>query len=346
MASAAATISPSYGGALRALALASVMLFGPTIRAEQPAATGEQRDEPITPIPTTTDTRPDRLRLGERLFSDTRLSRGSAVACSACHHLDTGGDDDRAFATSLDGRPLNFNTPTIFNVSLNARFNWRGNFQSLEEQNESALLDARVMGHDWDSLLSGLRADANYREAFAAIYGGEIDREWVLDALTSYERSLVTPNSRFDRYLRGEPGAIAADEERGYRLFKSYGCIACHQGVNVGGNLFQQFGIFHDPFSGRPVTTAADLGRFTITGDPADRHVFRVPSLRNVALTAPYFHDGSAPTLNDAVEIMARNQLGRTLPRDDIVLIVKFLNTLTGDYQGRSLADPNSSGQQ
>jgi cytochrome c peroxidase len=346
MARAASKISPPYGAVLRSLALASVLLFGPTTRAEQVVGNGEQRDEPITPIPTTADTRPDRIRLGERLFSDARLSRDSVVACSACHHLATGGDDDRALATGLDGRPLDFNTPTIFNVGLNARFDWRGNFRSLEEQNESALLDPRVMHDDWNSLLSELRADATYREAFAASYGGEINRGQVLDALATYERSLVTPNGRFDRHLRGETGAITADEERGYQLFKSYGCIACHQGVNVGGNLFQQFGIFHDPFVGRPVTTEADLGRFTITGDPADRHVFRVPSLRNVALTAPYFHDGSAPTLNDAVEIMARNQLGRTLTRDDIGLIVKFLNTLTGDYQGRSLADRTGNGPQ
>ena len=135
MARAAATISPPYGAALAAGAGVRAAVR-PTIRAEQAVGTGEQRDEPITPIPTTTDTRPEGFRLGERLFSDARLSRGSAVACSACHHLDTGGDDDRAFATGLDGRPLNFNTPTIFNVGLNARFDWRGNFGSLEEQNE------------------------------------------------------------------------------------------------------------------------------------------------------------------------------------------------------------------
>jgi cytochrome c peroxidase len=326
--------------ALFGLSLASALLLAPIAGSRQPVAGNADRaDEPITPIPTTIDARPDKLRLGDRLFHDTRLSRGRAVACVTCHRLEAGGDDDRAITTGLDGRPLDFNTSTIFNVGLSSRLNWRGNFRNLEEQNEAALLDARLMDNDWRSLQAMLRKDATYREAFTAIYGGKIGREQVLDALAAYERSLVTPNSRFDRYLRGEPGAITADEERGSQLFKSYGCIACHQGVNVGGNLFQQFGIFSDPFAGRSVVTEADLGRFTITGDPADRHVFRVPSLRNVALTAPYFHDGSAPSLDEAVDIMARNQLGRALGREDVALIVKFLETLTGELDGQPLAD-------
>src|SRR5690606_36690356 len=136
-------------------------------------------------------------------------------------------------------------------------------------------------------------------------YGGEPARAHVLDALATFERSLLTPDSRFDRYLRGDRTAITDEEARGYRLFKAYGCVACHQGVNVGGNLFQRFGIFEDPFSRRPVVTEADLGRFAVTGEERDRHVFRVPSLRNVGVTAPYFHDGSATTLAQAVGTMA-----------------------------------------
>ena len=203
MARAASKISPPYGAVLRSLALASVLLFGPTTRAEQVVGNGEQRDEPITPIPTTADTRPDRIRLGERLFSDARLSRDSAVACSACHHLATGGDDDRALATGLDGRPLDFNTPTIFNVGLNARFDWRGNFRSLEEQNESALLDPRVMHDDWNSLLSELRADATYREAFAAtmVARSIADRFWT---------RLPRMSGRWSRRTAASTGTCAA----------------------------------------------------------------------------------------------------------------------------------------
>jgi cytochrome c peroxidase len=295
-------------------------------------------DEPITPIPATVDVRPDKARLGERLFNDVRLSRGGVVACSTCHRLDAGGADNQALATGLDGQPLDFNTPSIFNIALDALLDWRGNYRTIEAQNAAVLRDARIMDTDWAALLAALRADGAYRTAFAAIYRGEIGRDAVIDALAAYQRSLLTPNSRFDRYLRSEPHALSTEEQRGYELFKSYGCVACHQGVNVGGNLYQRFGVFADPFAGR-AEREADLGRFVLTGDPADRHVFRVPSLRNVALTAPYFHDGSAPSLSDAVTVMARSQLGRTLPPTDTALIVAFLRTLTGEFRGHMLPE-------
>lgn len=326
--------------ALFSLMLAAVALSGSaaTERTPERAAAG-RTDEPITPLPTNIE-HSARSRLGERLFHDPRLSRGGRFACSFCHQREKGGADGESFSLGLDGRPLEFNTPTIFNVGFNFRFNWRGNFRTLEDQNEAALLDPNLMGGRWDSLLAGITADPDYEKAFAGAYGDGIGREHVLDALAAYEESLVTPNARFDQYLRGEQGAITKDEEHGYQLFKSYGCISCHQGVNVGGNLFQKFGIFADPFAGRPASTEADLGRFAITGNPADRHVFRVPSLRNVAVTAPYLHDGSAGSLEDAVDIMARNQLGLTLAKPDVALIVKFLHTLTGEFRGHSLAEP------
>jgi cytochrome c peroxidase len=160
----------------------------------------------------------------------------------------------------------------------------------------------------------------------------------VLDALAVFQRSLLTPNARFDRYLGGERGAITSDEERGYQLFKSYGCATCHQGVNVGGNLSQTFGVFIEPIIGQWRRTNSNLGRFAFTGLESDRHVFRVPSLRNVAVTAPYFHNGAIASLPEAVDIMARVQLGRKLPTGDLDLIVRFLGTLTGEYRGRSLS--------
>src|SRR5215813_2433292 len=182
------------------------------------------------------------------------------------------------------------------------------------------------------------RADQDYVRSFSALYGRGPERAHVLDALATFQRSLLTPNARFDRYLNGQHDAITLREQRGYQLFKTYGCIACHQGMNLGGNLLQRFGVFDNPFTQRGRVTDADLGRFVITGIEDDRYVFRVPSLRNVAVTAPYFHDGSASTLAEAVDIMARVQLGRDLPSKDIDLIVEFLGTLTGEYQGRSLA--------
>jgi cytochrome c peroxidase len=298
---------------------------------------GSADDEPITPIrPAETDAA--KADLGRTLFHDVRLSQSDTMACASCHRLDGGGDDDRSHSLGADGKPLNYNSPTIFNAALNYRLNWRGNFRTLEEQNEAVLLDPRLMNTTWEELLSKLGADQGYVRAFNAVYGSGPARSHVLDALATFQRSLLTPEARFDRYLNGQRDAITVEEERGYQLFKSYGCIACHQGVNLGGNLLQRFGIFYDPFSQRERTTDADLGRFAITGNESDRHVFRVPSLRNVAVTAPYFHDGTAASLPEAVDIMARAQLGRDLPSPHLDLIVKFLGTLTGEYQGRSLA--------
>jgi cytochrome c peroxidase len=297
--------------------------------------------EPITPVPAAEALDPAKIELGRRMFHDVRLSRGDRVSCASCHDLARGGDDGRARSETNDGRPSDFNASTVFNAALNARLNWRGNFRTLTEQNEAVLLDPRLMNATWPELLAKLRADADYRAAFKALYGGP-EREHVLDALATFQRSLLTPDARFDRYLRGERDAITAEEARGYQLFKAYGCIACHQGVNVGGNLFQRFGVFYDPFAARGNAGAADLGRYTITGREDDRKVFRVPSLRNVAVTSPYFHDGSAASLAEAVDIMARSQLGRELPRDDIDLIIRFLRTLTGVYRGQSLTRSDS----
>jgi cytochrome c peroxidase len=333
---AAQCIGAPYGGAAapprRApwLALAALMLC--LIGA---AAAAWAEDEPITPI-RMQGVDAAKADLGERLFHDVALSGSRTVACASCHLLDRGGADGRSQSIGADGRPLDFNAPTLFNVALNYRLNWRGNFRTLEEHNEAVLLDRRLMHATWEELLPRLRADQDYVRSFAAVYGDGPTRAQVLDALAAFQRSLLTPNARFDRYLDGERDAITPEEERGYHLFKSYGCAACHQGANVGGNLSQRFGVFSEPMQWR--RTDADLGRFAFTGGEADRHVFRVPSLRNVAVTAPYFHNGAVASLPEAVDIMARVQLGRELPPEDRELIVKFLTTLTGEYRGRSLA--------
>jgi cytochrome c peroxidase len=318
--------------------LASVALVSrATTDARAPSSTA-LGGNPITPVPRTVSLDADKVRLGEMLFHDVRLSRGDELACASCHLLADGGDDNRARSSGWDGEPSNFNAATVFNAALSFRLNWRGNFRTLEEQNEKVLLDRNLMNTTWDELLPKLRADAAYREAFTKVYDSEPLPEHVLDALATFQRSLVTPDARFDRYLRGERHAITPEEERGYQLFKEYGCVACHQGVNVGGNLFQRFGIFYDPFAQWPIRPA-DLGRFTITGEADDRFVFRVPSLRNVAITAPYFHNGEVQTLEQATQEMARSQLGRVLTEREIELIAGFLRTLTGEYRGRPLSD-------
>jgi cytochrome c peroxidase len=299
----------------------------------EPAAAAPK--EPITPIPLPLALDPQRVALGERLFDDVRLSHDNTRACTMCHPLERGGMDGQSHASTANGTAFLRNTPTIFNVGLNAAFNWDGIANTLEAHAEIDLLHPSLMHTTWPELLAKLQADADYVTGFTTAYAGGLTPAHVLDALASFERSLLTPNARFDRYLPGERDALTAPEQQGYRLFKSYGCVACHQGVNIGGNMYQKFGIFAAPGGMGSPAAVIDWGRYFVTKVPRDREVFRIPSLRNVAVTAPYFHDGRARTLEGAVDTMARVQLGRTLTPAEIGLIVQFLQTLTGDYHGR-----------
>jgi cytochrome c peroxidase len=299
----------------------------------EPPATEPQ--EPIKPIPLSLALDPQRVALGEQLFHDVRLSSDNTRACATCHPLQRGGMDGRRRAITADGTLHPRNTPTIFNVGLNTAFNWDGLATTLEAHAEIVLLHPSLMNTTWPELLAKLYADADYVTRFNTAYAGGLTAANVLDALASFERSLLTPNARFDRYLRGELQALTEPEQQGYRLFKSYGCVACHQGMNIGGNMYQKFGIFAAPGGLGSPAEVVDLGRYFVTKVPRDRGVFRVPSLRNISVTAPYFHDGRAPRLEGAVETMARVQLGRTLTTEEIGLIVQFLHTLTGEYHGR-----------
>ena len=206
---------------------------------------------------------------------------------------------------SANDTPIPRNTPTVFNVVFNFAYHWDGAVPTLEAQAERVLLNPAVMRTTWPEVLGKLRADPNYSATFKAAYPNGLTPANILGALATYERSLITPNARLDQYLRGQEQALSTEEQRGYQLFKAYGCIACHQGVNTGGNLFQKCGVFPDMVGPVRPGAADDPGCFRVTGLPRDRGVFRVPSLRNIALTAPYFHDGRARTLEDAVETMA-----------------------------------------
>jgi cytochrome c peroxidase len=193
------------------------------------------------------------------------------------------------------------------------------------------------MDSNWPEIVNKLKLSPEYQAAFAELYVQGIHSATIKDAIATFERSLSTPNSRFDRFLRGDGQVLSAEEREGYRLFKSYGCASCHQGVDVGGNMFQRFGVMGDYFADRGKPTKADLGRFNVTGNQDDRHLFKVPGLRNVALTAPYFHDGSATGLEEAVSVMAKYQLGRQLSSEERQRIVSFLKTLSGEYKGKAL---------
>lgn len=288
--------------------------------------------EPIQPLPLGVELDPAKVALGQKLFFDPRLSGDNTIACVSCHDLNHGGDDNKPLPTGIGGSVGEVNSLSVFNAAYHVAWFWDGRAATLSDQIDGPIHNPREMGSTWQELVLKLGDVEEYRRAFAEIYEDGVTTDNIKDAIVSFERSLITPNARFDRYLRGQSDAIDESEKQGYQLFKEYGCIACHQGVNIGGNMFQVFGIAKNYFDNRGNVTKADLGRYNVTGLEEDRHRFRVPSLRNVELTSPYFHDGSAKTLEQAVRIMAEYQLGRTIPDEDIALIVAFLKTLTGEY--------------
>lgn len=296
-----------------------------------------EASEPISPIPDSIDLDPRKVSLGGRLFSDPRLSADNSIACATCHALSRGGADGLRRSSGIRAQTGDINAPTVFNSGFNFKQFWNGRALSLEDQIDGPIQNPKEMGSEWSAVIDKLNRDASYQSEFANVYRDGIRPVNVKDAIATFERSLITPNSRFDRYLKGERAALTREEVEGYQKFKSYGCVACHQGINVGGNLFQRFGVVGNYFSDRGTITPADLGRFGVTGIEDDTHVFKVPSLRNIALTAPYFHDGSVTALDQAVVIMGKYQLGVVIPADDVALIVKFLHTLTGEYNGKPL---------
>jgi cytochrome c peroxidase len=328
---------------------AGVMLATPPISRPAPREVAARTvTEPIAPLPPGPMLDPDRVALGERLFRDPRLSGGNRRSCAACHPLGRAGMDAQPRAIAADGKTQLRNTPTVFNVAFEFFLNWDGAAETLEQHAALVVLNPDLMNTTWPEVLAKLHADGAYAAAFRGAYADGLTERNVLDALATFQRSLRTPDAPFDRYLRGDERALTTAEARGYQLFKSYGCVTCHQGVNVGGNMFQRFGVFPAAAVPRGASeaqryTEPDAGRFRVTGAPRDRGVFRVPSLRNVAVTAPYFHDGRAATLESAVDTMAKVQLGRTLKADEIDLIVQFLRTLTGRYRGAPLASPGAT---
>ena len=262
------------------------------------------------------------MALGDRLFHDPRLSRDNSRSCNSCHDTSTNGastTNDASASPNSAPDGVGLNTPTVFNAVLNFRLNWEGDLRTPEGQVEQTLNKTQAMGSSVEEALRTLRADPDVAREFRSAFGREPDGAGLVGAIAAYERTLLTPGSRFDRWLEGDVNAIDAKEFAGYQLFKSLGCVSCHQGVNVGGNMYQRHGIFHPLASPKP-------------------EIVRVPSLRNVAVTPPYFHDGSAATLSKAVQAMGYAQLDRKLTEDQTNAIVAFLNTLTGTYLGKPVS--------
>lgn len=290
--------------------------------------------EPIQPLsrPVGLDAR--KVALGKRLYFDPILSADGSISCASCHDLSAGGVDHRSHSIGIKGAQGGVRAPTVYNAALNFVQFWDGRAPTLEAQAAGPITNPIEMGSTWPDVLRKLSAEPRYAASFREIYAQSPSPDTVTDAIATFERTLITVNSRFDAYLHGDETAISEDERKGYELFKSYGCASCHQGANVGGNMFERFGFMGNYVVDRGQVSAADMGRYNVTGREADRYFFKVPGLRMVAAGGPYFHDGSVEDLSAAVEIMGHYQLGRDIPKRDVARIVLFLNSLLGEtYQ-------------
>jgi len=282
--------------------------------------------ELITPLPLEYIYDKQKALLGKKLYHDKRLSADNTISCASCHFLDDGGDDNLSVSVGVDGKTGTRNAPTVYNSRYNFVQFWDGRAKDLQEQAEGPIHNPVEMNSNFKQVVEKLSKDQEYKVLFQNIYADGITALNITDALSEFEKALVTPNAPFDKYLKGDNNALTQEEKEGYELFKSYGCISCHNGVNIGGNLFQKIGIVRNF-----IVNPNEFGRFEITKDEKDKLVFKVPSLRNIELTSPYFHDGSILTLKDAVAKMIDYQVGIVLDEKDIDKIVLFLKTLTGE---------------
>ncbi len=284
-------------------------------------------DEPIKPIAAAKVTNPAMVELGKKLYFDPRLSKSGFISCNSCHNLSMGGSDNLKSSIGHNWQKGPINSPTVLNSSLNVAQFWDGRAKDLKAQAGGPIANPGEMAFTHELAVSVLQSIPGYVEEFKKVFASDkVDIDRITQAIAAFEETLVTPNSRFDRYLKGNKKALSKAELEGYALFKSSGCVACHNGPAVGGNSFQKMGVVEPYKAASPAE-----GRVAVTGKDADRFNFKVPTLRNVELTYPYFHDGAADTLPEAVDTMGRVQLGKKFSPEENARIVAFLKTLTGE---------------
>lgn len=300
-------------------------------------------NEPVRPIADSIAVDIRKVILGDMLYHDTRLSADNTISCASCHGLDTGGVDNKQYSEGVGGQFGGVNAPTVYNAAYNFVQFWDGRASTLADQAAGPPLNPVEMAcESFDQIIAKLQQDKAFTKAFAEVYTDGITEKNITNAIQEFEKTLLTPNSRFDRYLKGEKNAIAANELAGYELFKQYNCATCHVGEILGGQSYELIGVQGDYFANRNLEmTEEDNGRFKQTKVERDRHRFKVPGLRNITLTAPYFHDGSMKTMDDAIRAMAKYQLGIDLPQAEVDKIVAFFNALTGEYKGQLLTNKN-----
>jgi cytochrome c peroxidase len=284
-------------------------------------------EEPIKPIKPVQEINLAQVELGKKLYFDPRLSKSGFISCNSCHNLSMGGTDNLKTSIGHNWQQGPINSPTVLNSSLNLAQFWDGRAADLKEQAGGPIANPGEMAFTHTLAIDLLESIPEYVVEFRQVFGNDkITIDEVTQAIAEFEKTLVTPNSRFDQWLLGDKDALNATELAGYELFKSSGCVGCHNGEAVGGSSFQKMGLI-EPYK----TSNAAEGLSAVTGKDADRFKFKVPTLRNVEMTYPYFHDGEAQTLTESVDIMGRLQLGKTFSGEENAQIVAFLKTLTGD---------------
>lgn len=294
-------------------------------------AAAEHRNEPIQPIPKALPVDAQKVALGFRLYHDPRLSGDSTLSCAHCHSLNTGGVDGRKTSIGVGGAVGPINAPTVFNSVFNSEQFWDGRAPTLQVQAGGPPLNPIEMASkSWEEIIGKLDKDPVLTRDFVAAYPQGLSGEAITDAIAEFEKTLITPDSPFDNWLRGDDNAMTMQQKHGYQLFKDNKCATCHGGTILGGRSFEPLGLKRDFNFGE--ITAADIGRMNVTSEARDRLRQKVPGLRNVALTAPYFHRGDVATLDEAVKLMLRYQVGTELPQQDVDDIVAFLESLTGVY--------------
>jgi cytochrome c peroxidase len=299
---------------------------------------GSRANEPIHPVPDALPVSSAKVTLGEKLYNDKQLSSDDTISCASCHDMKKAGTDNLRFAEGVRKQFGDINAPTVFNAVFNFSQFWNGRAADLAEQAGGPPFNPVEMGSkDWKQIIDKLATDAEFTKAFTAVYPEGWTGNNILDAIAEYEKTLITPDSRFDRWLKGDNAAITETELEGYQRFKAYRCSSCHVGVSLGGKSYEYMDLKKDYFADRGNPLGSDVGRKDFTKKEEDLHKFKVPNLRNIELTWPYLHDGTATSLNDAVHTMGVYLSGMDIPQSDKEKIVAFLRTLTGEFQGKAI---------
>ena len=296
-------------------------------------ATAEFANEPVQVIPDSIPVDPTKVELGRMLYNDVRLSVDNSISCASCHDLSKGGTDNKPFSEGVGGQFGGINAPTVFNATFNFVQFWDGRAADLAAQAAGPPTNPVEMAHkSWRDIENILAADKDFAQAFTAVYPDGVTEANICNAIAEYEKTLITPNSAFDRYLKGDKEALTEQQILGYEQFKQKSCATCHAGVTLGGLPYEFMGTHKDYFAARGTElTEEDYGRGKQEEDVFFDHRFKTPGLRNVALTAPYFHDATQATLLDAVNAMAEYQTDNHLTDEEAQAIVEYLNTLTGE---------------